>query len=96
MAESELDWPSMQYMECAICQNERERRNRVMAEDDPRVRRGPYMSAPYIHKHNEPKCLAMLLRAHEQANTLRRHILWFAAEDTPESQSHIVKTPGKL
>ena len=38
----------------------------------------------------------MLLRAHEQAKTLRKHVLWFAAVDTPENPAQIVKTPAKL
>ena len=29
----------MQAMECSLCQTERERRNRVIAADDARVRR---------------------------------------------------------
>ena len=65
MADNDLNWPAMQEMECTICKEERDRRNRVMAGDDPRVRREPYLSAPFIHKNNEPKYHAMLLRAHE-------------------------------
>ena len=75
----------MQALECSMCKAERDRRNRVMAGDDPRVRSEPYLSAPFIHKNNEPKYHAMLLRAHEQAKTLRKHVLWFAAVDTPEN-----------
>ena len=67
MSEEEPNWPAMQELECAVCKTERERRNRVMAEEDPRVRQEPYLSAPFIHKNNEPKYHAMLLRAHEQA-----------------------------
>ena len=55
MADHDLNWPAMQEMECTICKEERERRNRVMAGEDPRVRREPYLSAPFIHKNHEPK-----------------------------------------
>ena len=96
MADEGLHWPAMQALECSLCKAERDRRNRVMAGDDPRVRSEPYLSAPFIHKNNEPKYHAMLLRAYEQAKTLRKHVLWFAAVDTPENPSQIVKTPAKL
>ena len=96
MADEGLHWPDMQALECSMCKAERDRRNRVMAGDDPRVRSEPYLSAPFIHKNNEPKYHAMLLRAHEQAKSLRKHVLWFAAVDTPENPSQIVKTPAKL
>ena len=38
----------------------------------------------------------MLLRAHEQAKMQRKHVLWFAAVDTPQNPAQIVKTPAKL
>ena len=85
MADQEVNWPAMQEMECSLCKAERDRRNRVMAGEDPRVRKEPYLSAPFIHKNNEPKYHAMLLRAHEQAKMQRKHVLWFAAVDTPEN-----------
>ena len=96
MADDGLNWLALQEMECALCKAERERRNRVMAGRDPRVRREPYLSAPFIHKNNQPKYHAMLLRAHEQANMLRNHVLWFAAVDTPENPAQVARTPAKL
>ena len=45
----------MQDQECDFCKKERGRRNRVMAAEDPRVRREPYLSDPFIHKNNETK-----------------------------------------
>ena len=96
MAEQELDWVAMQELECPVCQEQRERRNRVLANDDPRVRSEPYLSAPFIHKNNEPKYHAMLQRAHEQAKKQRKHVLWFAAVDTPANPAQIVNTPAKL
>ena len=50
MADQEVNWPAMQVMECSLCKAERDRRNRVMAGDDPRVRREPYLSGPFILK----------------------------------------------
>ena len=96
MAHEEVDWPAMQEMECSLCKAERDRRNRVMAGDDARVRREPYLSGPFIHKNNEPKYHAMLLRAHEQAKMLRKHVLCVAAVDIPQNPAPIVKTPAKL
>merc|ERR1711904_131204 len=96
MAAAGAQWNAMQKMECNICRDERERRNRLLEAEDQRVRQEPFLSAPFIHKNNEPKYHAMLLRAHEQAKSLRKHVLWFAAVDTPENPSQIVKTPAKL
>ena len=57
----------MQQLECPTCQAERERRNRLLDAEDPRVREEPYLSAPFVHKNNEPKYHAMLVRAAELA-----------------------------
>ena len=86
----------MQPMACSICKVERNRRNRLLEEVDPRVREEPFLSAPFIHKNNEPKYHAMLLRAAEQAKTDRKYTLWFAAIDTPDNPAQIVKSPGQL
>ena len=83
-------------MECKSCQVERERRNRLILPEDPRVVQQPFVSAPYMHKNNEPKYHAMLLRAAEHAKQQRRHMLWFAAEDTAENPAQVAKTPQKL
>ena len=96
MAASDSQWAAMQRMECSQCQTERERRNRVIAAEDSRVRSEPYLSALFIHTNNEPKYHAMLLRAHEHAKRLRKHVLWFQALDDPENPSQIVKKPERL
>ena len=96
MAELGQRWPAMQAMECSLCQAERDRRNRVMDGDDPRVRREPCLPAPFIHKNNEQKYHAMLLRAREQAKMQRIHVLWFCIVDTPQNPAQIVKTPARL
>ena len=56
-------WENMRTLECDQCKAERERRNRLVHEDDARLKAEPYLSAPYIHQNNEPKYHAMLLRA---------------------------------
>ncbi len=94
MAARGSDWKAMESLECSICSTERNRRNRLLEEEDPRVHEEPFLSAPFIHKNNEPKYHAMLLRAAEQAKTECKYTLWFAAIDTPENPAQIVKTPG--
>ena len=74
MAAAGTQWNAMQEMECDICRRERDRRNRLLEAEDQRVRHEPFLSAPFIHKNNEPKYHAMLLRAAEEAKTKRRYI----------------------
>ena len=71
--------------ECGICSSERDRRNRLVSQDDLRLQHPQFLQAPYIHKHNEPKYHALLLRAVENAkrgSSQPNHILWVVAEDT--------------
>ena len=89
-------WETLCGMECTICHNERERRNRLIMPEDPRVVQEPFVSAPYMHRNNEPKYHAMLLRAAEHAKQQRQHILWFAAEDTAENPAQVAKTQQKF
>ena len=96
MAWEGKEWPEMQQEECQYCKDERNRRNRLLEEEDARVRQEPFVSAPFIHKNNEPKYHAMLLRAAEQANTDRKYTLWIAARDIPENPTQIAKTPEKV
>ena len=86
----------MQALECHFCTGERNRRNRLIMPNDARVHEEPFISAPYMHKNNEPKYYVMLLRAAEHAKTNRLHTLWFAAMDTPESPAQVAKNPSKL
>ena len=96
MAREGKEWNDLQKMECKFCKEERNRRNRLLEEEDVRVRREPFVSAPFIHKNNEPKYHAMLLRAAEQAKTDLKYTLWFAAQDVPEDPTQIAKTRLKL
>ena len=93
---SGASWGALREMECKSCQTELERRNRLVMADDPRVVQQPFVSAPYIHKNNEHKYHAMLLRAAEHAKQQRRHMLWFAALDTLDNPAQVAKTPHKL
>ena len=55
LAAADMQWSSMQILECNICKKERDRRNRLLEGEDARVRQEPFLSAPFIHKNNEPK-----------------------------------------
>ena len=85
-------WTAMCKLECAVCQTERQRRNRLMEHKDPRVKKQPFVQAPYLHKNNEPKYHAQLVRAVENAKRggeVPKHILWVVAEDTPANPAEI-------
>lgn len=68
MAQKGTTWQAQVSMECDVCSAERQRRNRLLAPKDPRINSEPFLSAAYVHKNNEPKYHAMLLRAVEDAN----------------------------
>ena len=86
-----LTWEEMQqtWPECNVCQEERQRRCRLVRCNDARIPREPFLSAPYVHQFNQPKYHAMLLRAAEHANAQRLYTLWYAAQDTPENPAHV-------
>jgi len=99
MAARGESWADMQSMECSVCQEERERRNRVMSQSDPRVCQEPFLSAPYVHRNNEPKFHAMLLRSVEFAKRGPdgpKHILWVQAHDKIENVREISSNPQTL
>ena len=96
LALQDSNWADMQKMECDVCCKERNRRNRLLAPMDARPKQPPYVTAPYIHKNNEPKYHAMLLRASEHAKRERQFILWYFAEDTPNNPMQLAKDPTKL
>ncbi len=89
-------WDKMKAMECETCGGERERRNRLVQNGDKRMREEPYLTAPYLHRNNEPKCHAMLLRAAEVAKKKKKYILWFSAKDVPQNPAQVSKNPRKL
>ena len=96
MTRDQRQWSEMQHIECKHCKDERHRRNRLLEEEDIRDRQEPFVSAPFIHKSNEPKYHAMLLRAAEQAKTYRKYTLWFSMHDVPENPTQIARTSEKL
>ena len=57
------------------------------------------MTAPYVHKNNDPKYHAMLLRAVEDAKrggVHPRHILWVVARDEAKNAQEFARTPEQL
>ena len=99
MALNRATWEDMQAMECDFCKKERSRRNRLLEQSDERVKHEPFLSAPYVHRNNEPKYHAMLLRAVEMAKRNPGgplHILWIRAHDTPHNPQEIASTAEKV
>ena len=99
MAYRGASWSDMASLECAVCKNERERRNRLIADRDPRISHEPFLSAPYVHKNNDPKYHAMLLRSVEDAKRgedAPRHILWVVAQDTPTNIQELARSPAQV
>ena len=77
-------WAEMRALECAVCQEERAKRDRVVKSmEDPRFSMPPFAEAPYIHPHNAPKYDALVTRAIAFAKQHRLCINWVAALDQP-------------
>ena len=68
-------WTELRALECTSCGLKRERRARLLAKNDIRIRQEPFVTAPYIHKNNQPKYHAMLLRAAEDAKKNEKSML---------------------
>ena len=69
MAARGSDWCEMQKMECHICSTERDRRNRLLEEADPRVRQELFLSAFLYTKTTNPSttpCSCVQLRRRNQ------------------------------
>ena len=99
MAVAGAPWSEMQALECDECKKERQRRNRLLEARDPRLLQEPFLSAPYVHRNNEPKYHAMLLRAVELAKRATggpKFILWVRAEDTIQNPREVTATPEQL
>ena len=92
-------WSALHALECSVCKQERDRRNRLVQPEDPRLKMEPFLNAPYVHQNNEPKYHAMLLRSVEEAKRGEpkpRHILWVVAQDTPHNPKEIAGNLEKL
>ena len=50
-----------------VCHGKRQRRNRLIEPQDPRIRQSLFIDAPYVHQHDEPTSHALLLRAVESS-----------------------------
>ena len=86
-------------MVCVECATERQRRNRLIEPQDPRIWQSPFIDALYVHQHNEPKCNALLLRAVENAKrggSTPASILWVVAQDTPTSPAEVASNPAEI
>ena len=95
MSQAGSTWQVMVSMECAVCNAERQRRNRLLEPNDKRLHEEPFLSAPYVHKNNDPKYHAMLLRAVEAAKRggkQPQHILWVVAQDYFQNPKEVAKT----
>ena len=92
---SSSDWEAHFKSECALCAKRRDERNRLLAPDDPRVHEAPFLDAPYVHRNNEPKYHALLLRAQEVAKRKHKCCFWFKAEDTIHNPEEKPKDPKK-
>ena len=84
MSQAGSTWQAKVSMECAVCSAERQRRNRLLEPNDKRFHEEPFLSAPYVHKNNDPKYHAMRIRAVEAAkrgDKQPRYILWVVAQE---------------
>ena len=86
-------------MECVECATERQRRNRLIEPQDPRIWQCPFIDALYVHQHNEPKYNALLLRAVENAKrggSTPAHNFWVVAQDTPTNSAEVASNPAEM
>ena len=98
MLEEGHNWQTMVSMECAECRSERERMIRLLVETDPRLHNEPFLTAPYVHNHHDPKYHAMLLRtveAAKHADEKPKHIMWITAEDSFHNPGELAKDEDK-
>jgi hypothetical protein len=81
------------------CKGERQRRNRLMQQNDPRVRQEPFLDAPYVYQNKETRYHAALLRAMEvgkRHTSGAQHILWVIAQDYPHDPKQVARTTKKM
>ena len=59
------------------------------------MRESTFLTAPYVHRNNDPKYHAMLLRAVEDTKHGQekpRHILWILARDSPDNNEDLIRS----
>ena len=74
--------------ECAECSKERNRRRRVLSEDDmlttsEEFKQNPWCEAPALYSFNVPRYFTMQLRAREYAKQNNVQLSWCYARDIP-------------
>ena len=63
MASQGKTWSEMRVLECTYCQKERIRRNRLVSLKDERVKRAPFLRAPYVHNNKRSvQCIISVSR----------------------------------
>ena len=90
------EWQTIQEMESNVCKDTHANRNRLITENDARVRQPPFVIAAFVRKNNKPKYYALLLRAEEHAKPPGKYILWFAAYDKRANPQDIRRTPAAV
>ena len=89
-------WEERCRDECSICQEQRQRRCRVLKRpQDHDILDAKFADAPLIHPWNAPKYHASFVRARLCARRTQQLLLWAIAEDTPTS-SEIKKDKQKM
>ena len=91
-----MSWSDMQVMECTYCQEERQRRNRLLQPTKTIHLEPPFAMAPYIHPYNAPKCHVGQLRAILAAQTTQQKLLWCCAVDVPSTRDDETRSAEAL
>lgn len=86
-------WPRLQKLECRYCQQERERRCRVITDSYNKGahRSRKFSQAPYIHPFNQPKYHAQINHAIVFAKSVKKKVLWYVAQDWLQDGAGIAK-----
>ena len=79
-----VGWNHCKMQECEVCQQERERRNRLMGNELRDLSPG-FAAAPYITHMNRPRYMASQERTILFARYHKRQLLWVRANDMPTS-----------
>ena len=86
LAGANRTWSERCSDECDICSEHRQRRCRVLYDDDAEesvINTTKFCDAPLIHPWNSPKYHANQVRAKHFARRTNRILLWAVCEDTP-------------